>query len=1363
MSDLQQRINALSPAKQALLKQRLQAAQGAGDRIPRRDAAQPAPLSFAQEGLCFLDRLDPNSCAYTVPQAFWLRGILNTAALQESLRRIMERHEALRARITWRDGLPVQEITTHAVFDLPVVALKGSCEADRDMELQRLAEDWVAQPFDLAVGPLIRAQLVQVNAEVHLLLLNTHHIVFDGWSQTVLAEELSTFYSSIVHSGHPPPPALPIQYADFAAWQRGRLSGAGLERQLTYWQNQLADAAPLVLPMDQARPARQTYRGARFDFKLSPEIAAELQRFNQREGVTSFTSLLAAFQALLMRYCGQHDVVVGVPTANRQQVELEGLIGFFVNMLALRVDLAGNLSFRDAVKQLHVTEMEAFQHQDLPFEKLVEALRIARDPGCHPVFQVVFAFQNTPEQVLELAGLTVKRHPLPSRSTRFDLELHLQPEAEGLAGAFYFNTDLFNRDTIERLANCFQVLLTGAMAEPERPVAELPLLTATERQRLLFDWNATAAEYPRDKCIHQLFEDQVERTPDAVAVVFENQRLTYRELNANANRVAHALCRQGVGHAQCVGLLLGRSVEFVITVLGILKAGAAYLPLDPEQPAARLQVILRTAAARLVIGRDALPAVALAGAGIPFVDWETLHQNSLSGAADSLPARNAATDLAYVMFTSGSTGEPKGVMVPHRAVVRLVRGQSYLPFHERLTFLMLSPTAFDASTLELWAPLLDGGKLALYPEGALDLTQLGKVIATHRVTCLWLTSALFNVVLDQQPETLSSLRYLLSGGEALSVAHIRRALARLPQTCIINGYGPTEGTTFTTTHQVNTGLTETMNSVPIGRPLANTQVYILDQRRQPVPIGFAGELYIGGDGLALGYLHQPALTAERFVPDPFSSTPDARLYRTGDRCRYLPDGSIDFLGRLDHQVKIRGFRIELGEIEGVLGTHPGIQGAVVVAKESGGGDKKLVAYVVVRDQPGPGVAELREFLKEKLPDYMIPAAMVNLANFPLNANGKIDRQALPEPQENAKVCAAEVVAPRTTTETKLAAIWSELLGVAKISVHDNFFDLGGHSLLAVRLQARVEKELGVKLSLVTIFQHPILEALATAIQLPTDANSRRGIFPLTTGNATPELYFIINETSLGLLQLARLLENRLSLFASTEPLPHAAVEASSKGEPCPLPAMESLAALHVEQIHQRQGTRPCLLAGHCFSGILAFEIAHQLQRAGTPVEGVVMLDSWMKSPGKLWWQRAWLRTHLQRTLLRGPGYLLAKLRTRRAITDLRKASSSGNGEFDILPGGILPAALEKFCQQVLRTYRPRPLASRGIVLISKDDWASHAYRKIHPALGAESYFVNGLKTVDVPGDHVTMLKETNLHTVAAVFQDCVKEFRERRE
>jgi amino acid adenylation domain-containing protein len=1043
------------------------------------------PLSFSQQRLWFLDQLEPGSSVYNMPVALRLEGALRIEVLAAALAEIARRHESLRTRFERVDGEPVQVIEEPGRLRLPVVDLGSLARPLREREARRLAREEARRPFDLGRGPLLRTSLVRLGPEEHALLATLHHSVSDGWSMGVLRREMGALYRAFAAGEPSPLPELAVQYADYAAWQRGWLSGAVLDAEVSHWRERLA-GVPLFLelPWDRPRPAVRSPRGARESVRLSSALSQALAALARREGSTSFMTLLAAFQTLLSRLSGQPDVSVGIPVAGRTRMETENLIGFFVNTLVLRTDLSGDPPFRELLRQVRETALQAHAHQNLPFDKLVEELAPQRSLSYTPLFQVLFVVQNAPREDLDLPGVRLRGiEGAEEETTKFDLTLGLTESREGLRGSLEYSTDLFDGSTMRRWLNSLETLLSGVVAEPGLRLSDLPLLNPAERAQLLVEWCDTGTAYPSNRPIHELFEEQAARTPEGVAVVFGADRLSYRDLDLRATRLASRLRNLGVGPEVAVALCLERSTEMVVGLLAVLKAGGYYVPLDLQAPPRRLASLIEDAGAAVLLVQEKLAArLPEMRAAVLCLDAEGQGGQGDEGERGSVASWGGAgaDNLAYVMYTSGSTGQPKGVGVEHRAVVRLVRGNDFARLDPSAVFLQLAPLAFDASTLEIWGPLLNGGSLVIPPAGPVSLEQLGRMLRDHSVTTLWLTAGLFHQMVEERPEDLAGLRELLAGGDVLSPDRVRKLLAQGGPVRLINGYGPTEGTTFTCCHAMEGAGDLSRGSVPIGRPIRNSRVLVLDRSLRSVPIGAPGELFAGGDGLARGYHAHADWTAERFLPDPFG-TPGGRLYRTGDRVRWQPDGTLEFLGRIDQQVKIRGFRIEPGEIEAALLRYPGVREAAVLVREDNG-DKLLVAYVVPagdRSLASPG--GLRDHLRTLLPDYMMPAAWVELSELPLNANGKLDRRALPAP--GGQEPGTGYVAPGTPTEEALAAIWAEVLGRKRVGSHDNFFDLGGHSLKATQVVSRIRETFGVELPLRQLFEQPTVAALASCIEI----------------------------------------------------------------------------------------------------------------------------------------------------------------------------------------------------------------------------------------------------------------------------------------
>jgi amino acid adenylation domain-containing protein len=1077
-------------------------------RLPRLQGQTegPAPLSFSQERLWLLDQIAPGTAVYNMPGGFRLRGGLDVAALRRAIAEIVRRHEALRTTFPVEGGQrPVQRVMPFdlesSLAVLPRVDLSALPEEPRDAESRRLAQEEGDRPFDLAAGPLFRSLLLRLAPREHILLYTMHHIVSDGWSLGVFFREVGLLYEAFAAGRPSPLRELPLQYPDFARRQRERLSGEALASGLAEWRRILEGVPPLELPTDRPRPVARSWRGDAVPFILGPAPSAGLAALVRSERSTLYILMLALFQTFLGRFSGQDDVAVGTAVANRTDPDVDSLIGFFVNTLVMRTDLSGDPPFREVIGRAREVALEAFHFQEIPFEKVVEAVQPERHTSRSPLFQVMMTVQNIPLRELPAGGLTLESVDTARGTAKFDLTLAPVETPAGLAGALELDLDLFDPGTARRMVRHLVTLIEGALVEPDRRISELPLLTALEREQIVLSWNQTAVPIPRGLPLHRLIEEQADRAPDAVAISATDADLTYAALDAAANRLARRLRHLGAGPEVPVLVLAERSPELIVALLAVMKSGSFFVPLDPTYPRERLAALAARTGAHLAVtwerSLDLLPA------GISAVCMDRDRDGIAAESPQRLEDAKTATDgnLLYVMFTSGSTGEPKGVAVTHRNVVRLVRGTDFAAMGPGETFLMVAPASFDASTLELWGPLANGGRIAVFPPHVPSLDELAGFFGRLGVTELFLTSGLFHQMAEERPGAFAGLRRLMTGGDVLAPTLLRKVLTAHPGLVLVAAYGPTEGTTFTTCHPLTApDQLPAGGSVPLGLPIANTTVHILERTLEgslegilePAPLGVWGELCIGGAGLARGYFGRPDLTAERFVPDPFSLLTGAlgeRLYRTGDLARRRPDGVLEFLGRIDRQVKIRGFRIEPAEVEAALAKHPEVADVAVLVRGEGV-DKRLVAYVAtgIAETAAPGVqdelgAELRRWLGGRLPEPMIPAAVVVLPRLPLTANGKVDRRELAKIAPERK--AAELVAPRTPVEETLAALFVEVLGPertgGRVGVHDSFFELGGHSLLATRLVAAIRDAFRIELPLRLVFERPTLEGLAAAI------------------------------------------------------------------------------------------------------------------------------------------------------------------------------------------------------------------------------------------------------------------------------------------
>ena len=1335
-------------------------------------------LSFTQQPLWFLNQLEPNNPAYNIPTAHCLQGVLNLSALEQSLEEITRRHSILRATFPSVDGQPYQIISPFIPIKLPIIDLTRLSQKLRLAEVQRLVNQESRQSFNLAQEPLFRCQLLYLYEQEYVLLLNIHHIVFDGWSYNIFFQELAALYTAFSTNKPSPLPELPIQYADFAYWQREWLQSEFLESQLSYWKQQLSGNLPILqLSTDYPRPPVQTYRGAYQSLELPKNLTAALKVLSQQEGVTLFMTLLAAFQILLYRYSGQEDIIVGTPIAGRNQIETERLIGLFVNSLAIRTNLSGNPSFRQLLNQVREVTLGAYDHQDLPLEKLIEELNPERDLSRSPLFQVMFVFQNTPNQPWELLGLTITPLEIHNGTAKIELTLDLKETSEGIKGGIEYNTDLFEAATITRMLGHFQTLLEGIVANPEQHLLNLPLLTAAQQHQLLVEWNNTATDYPNHSCIHQLFEAQVEQTPNATAVVFDNQQLTYQQLNHRANQLAHHLQKLGVKPEITVGICLERSLEMLIALLAILKAGGAYIPLDPSYPQERLTFMFQDSQVSLLlttskIAQNSLCASAKASPNridnnqqppinpeqltVICLDkaWETINQENPEN-----PTSNVnPTNLAYILYTSGSTGFPKGVAIEHRSTVNFINWAQTVFNPEQLAGVLASTSiCFDLSVFELFVPLSCGGKVIL-AENALHLPTLK---AAKDVTLInTVPSAIAELVrANAIPQNVQTVNL---AGEPLSQQLVNQLYQQTTLQQVFNLYGPSEATTYSTFTLCvpRRGENEKLYPSPsIGRPIANTQIYILNSHLQPVPIGVPGELYIGGDGLARSYFNRQNLTEEKFIPNSFLNSKfkiqnfkGDHLYKTGDLARYLPDGNIEFLGRIDNQVKIRGFRIELGEVESTLSQYPTVLQCVVTARVDYESDKHLVAYIVSNQQQKATTDELRCFLKQKLPDYMVPSAFVFLDTLPLTPNGKIDRRALPAPDRLKQEPASTFVPPSDDLEIQLTKIWENVLGKKLIGVKDNFFDLGGHSLLAVRLFAQIEKTFGKNLPLATLFLAPNIEELANILRQKGWSVPWQTLVAIQPGGSKPPLFCIhpFGGNVLCYRDLAHYLGQEQPVYGLQA--------VGLDGKQAPYKRIEDMAAHYIREIRAFQPEGPYLLAGHSGAGMVAFEIAQQLVAGGQKVAVLALLDAY--SPQSLVHELPPGRTlyiNFLNLLRLRPEDKLPYIKQRavwlhgRITRKIAKTFNLWMRRPSTEDSHPYPLITEAF-SQAIRDYVPQVYPGQATLFRTGHQPTGVYY---DPLFGWGSLVAGGLEIRDVPGLHLTLLTEPCVQVLGEKLSACI--------
>lgn len=1164
-----------------------------------------ASLSSGQERFWFLDRLVPGSSLYNCHFGLRLSGPVDREVLEQSLVALVARHDILRTTFPAVEGEPRAVVAPECAVELPCINL---CELDpdtRERERQRLALTQRTAPFDLARGPLWRAMLLTIAPAEHILLITQHHIITDAGSAVVFMADLSRLYKAIADAARPALPAPPLQYADYARSQRASLHADAMHESLGWWKRQLAGLPHLELPTSRTATAAPTYAGDTRCFTLSPELSAGFRALAQREGCTLFVTFLAAWAVLLHRYSHQVDFAIGTVSSGREVPELQDVLGFFVNTLVLRCDLSGSPHFVSVLHRVRATVHAAIEHKLVPFDEVVKATGAVRGRSLNPLIQVSFTkgIRSVPD--IEIAGLSWSM--LLDRSdggvdgtAKFDLSLSIMEQGGAFAGTLEYSTELFEPRMIERMAEHLLTLLQAVVQRPDAAIATLPLSSEGERRQLLVEWNATSRPYRHAACIHELFMEQAAKTPDAPAVAAGQAQLTYRELDVSSNQLAHHLQGLGVGPEVLVGVLSDRSVEMVVGLLGILKAGGAYVPLDPSYPKERLAFMLQDAKVSVLLAQarhlDGLPKhtaqVVCLSSELP---------NSTPTWTDAPRAAVTASSLAYVVYTSGSMGGPKGVAVPHRGVVRLVDNTDYLQVRPDDRVMHASNTSFDAATFEIWGALLNGACLKIAAaETMLAPESFRGWLRQEGITALFITTALFNEFARTVPEAFKELRHLAFGGEVADPRWVGEILSHCPGVRLLHVYGPTESTTFSTWSLVRQ-MAPSAVGVPIGRPIANSQAYVLDEARQPVAVGVAGELYTGGDGLARGYLNRPQLTAERFVPHPFSAQPEARLYRTGDLVRWNALGELEFLGRLDQQVKIRGYRVEPVEIESELGRHPAVRACVVVAREDKLGDKRLVAYVVPEGRKLQ-VSELRELLRSRLPDYMVPSSFVLLAELPLTPNGKVDRKGLPVPKDRPEQ-EQEYSGPRDWLEAAMVELWERVFELRPIGIHDDFFALGGHSLLAVRLISAIQDKFARPVRLTALFQNRTVATLTDALRKSAPEAS---IFPVVALRQAGSLLpiFCVHPSGGSVLcyePLTRALGPDQPIYG---------LEAYfGDSEASVGPTVEEMAEHYLTALRQVQPDGPYQLVGWSFGGLVAFEMARRLLDQGCAVRLLALLDT----------------------------------------------------------------------------------------------------------------------------------------------------------
>ena len=1316
-------------------------------------AGGAAPLSYAQQRLWILDQIDPGKPGANTPRAFRIRGWLDIEALRRALDTVRGRHEVLRSVFRSIDATLVQAVVTSAGDPLAVVDLSAHAEPVREAEVLRLAEEEAQRPFDLTRGPILRATLLRLSSEEHVLLITSHRIAFDERSGEIFDRELGVLYDAYADGRPSPLPPLPAQYREFSALQAEFLRGKGFEEELAYWKRQLHGMPPtLDLPASRRRPREATFRAATEVAELGRGLLEALRSLGEREGADLFATLLAAFQVLLLRHSGRGDFAVGSSVAGRPP-EFEGSIGLFANNLVFRASVSGDPTFRDLLRRVRGVAVEAEAHQDVPFEKLVEELNPERTLSHPPLFQVMMVLQPGSRAPLRLAGLSVAPLAPTAEIARHELVLRFGSEGDRTWASLQYKTDLFEPRTIRRLLAHLEVLLRGVVENPNRRLSQLPLMAPGERQQVLEVWNQTAIEYP-GVTVTGLFEDQAERTPEAVAVEFQGRSLTYRELNQRSNRLARYLRAVGVGPETLVGLALKRSLDTVVALLGVLKAGGAYMPLDPAYPAQRLGSMIGDSGAAVVL------ADRTAAATPPKTPARVLLLDDLSGqiaaqSAESLPARAAPHNLAYVIHTSGSTGKPKGVEIEHRALANYIQYAAELfALGEADRVLQFASLSFDVAAEEIFATLARGATLVLRSEEMIaSVADFFAACRDWRVTVLDLPTAYWHelaaVAFAEGLRLPEPLRLVILGGEKALPERLAqwREVAGAGRVRLLNGYGPTEATIAATFWEAGERVPSNLATVPIGRPVANARIYLLDRSLEPVPIGVVGELYIGGVGLARGYRNRPDLTAEAFVPDPFHS--NERLYRTGDRARHESEGDIEFMGRVDGQVKVRGFRIEPGEVETALRAHPSVREAFVVLR----GDeplRRLVAYFVAGPDGVPAAGDLRAHLKKTLPDFMVPSKFVELARLPLTSGGKVDRHALPDADAEASGPEREYVAPRDLMEIKLAHLWEEVLHVERVGTGDDFFELGGHSLLAVRLLSQVEKAFDRQLPLAVVFDAPTVEQMAALLREEGWSPSWSPLVPIQPRGSRPPLYCV--HAVGGHVLFYRDLAHHLG---PDQPV-YALQARGLDGKQAPSRRVEEMAACYVKEIRKLQRMGPYSLGGYSFGGTVAFEMARQLQAAGQKVSLVALLDSdnlprlpntgppaIVKDVDFLWRR---LRLH---------GAALIHLEPKAMFTYFRAKAVTALGWARKKSGAYLEPALHpvpRAIRMVLAAnkeaedrYLPGPYEGR-VVLFRASNWRTTGLAD--PSLGWGRVCPAGLEIIEVAGDHGGVIYEPQVGALA---------------